>query len=74
MLLGGNANGQSKINQITVYHFQTPSVLKGIRKSILPVIWVANKKAQVMVDIFQNWFVSYFCLSLSATVRKLVQV
>ena len=44
--------------------------MTGSLKSILPVILESNKMAQVMMDIFQNWFVSNFCPSVKRHCEK----
>lgn len=64
LLLGCNATGSFKLKPMLVYHSQTPRAMKGISKSALPVIWEANKKAWVTTEIFQKWFLSYFCPSV----------
>lgn len=61
LLQGDNASGDFKIKPMTVYHLETPETMKGFFKEHLTVFWKANKKAWVIVDIFQQWYVFSFC-------------
>uniref|UniRef100_A0A673CZT8 HTH CENPB-type domain-containing protein n=1 Tax=Sphaeramia orbicularis TaxID=375764 RepID=A0A673CZT8_9TELE len=60
LLLGGNAAGDFKLKPLLVYLAENPRALKGIWKSILPVIWKSNRKAWVTLAIFEDWFTYHF--------------
>ena len=64
LLLGGNAAGEFKLKPLLVYLAENPRALKGIRKSQLPVIWKANKKAWVTLAVFEDWFTNHFVPSV----------
>jgi len=64
LLLGGNASGTLKLKPLLVYHSETPTVMKGILKSRLPVVWTLNRKAWVMQQIFSEWYAKHFCHSV----------
>jgi len=63
LLLGGNTSGTSKLKPLLVYHSETPTVMKGILKSCLAVIWTLNRMAWVMQQIFSEWYSKHFCHS-----------
>ncbi|XP_042215868.1 tigger transposable element-derived protein 1-like [Homarus americanus] len=50
-----------KLKPLLVYHSENPRALKGYAKSSLPVIWHSNKKAWMIMTLFQDWFTNYFC-------------
>ncbi|XP_072270768.1 tigger transposable element-derived protein 1-like [Pyxicephalus adspersus] len=60
LLVGGNAAGDFKLKPLLVHHSLNPRALRKVTKASLPVIWMANKKAWVTADVFQEWFLNYF--------------
>ena len=64
LILGGNTSGSVKVKPLLVYHSETPIVMKDILKSCLPVIWISNRKAWVMWQIFSEWYSKHFCHSV----------
>ncbi|XP_029980169.1 tigger transposable element-derived protein 1-like [Sphaeramia orbicularis] len=60
LLLGGNTAGDFKLKPLLVCLAENPRALKGIWKSIRPVIWKSNRKAWVTLAIFEDWFTNHF--------------
>ena len=61
LLLGGNAEGDLKLNPLLIYKSENPRALKHCDKNTLPVIWRSNKRAWVTAKIFEDYFKNYFC-------------
>lgn len=64
LIVGGNASGTFRLKPLLVYHIETPQVMMGIPKTLLPVIWKSNKKVTVTQSIFGEWY-SYFCSAVA---------
>jgi len=62
VLLGENTSGTLKLKPLLVYHPETPRVMKGILKSILPVIWTSNRKAWFTQQIISKWYSKHFSI------------
>uniref|UniRef100_A0A8C9VDH0 HTH CENPB-type domain-containing protein n=1 Tax=Scleropages formosus TaxID=113540 RepID=A0A8C9VDH0_SCLFO len=60
LLLGGNLKGDVKLKPLLVYHSENPRALKGMLRSVLPVIWRSNHKSWVTQDVFMDYVRSYF--------------
>jgi hypothetical protein len=61
LLLLENASETVKLKPLLVHHSETPRVVMGLLKAILPVIWTSNRRAWVTQDIFTNLYTDYFC-------------
>ena len=70
LLLGGNTADDFKLKPLLVYQAENPRALKGICKGQLPVIWKANKKAWVTLEVFEDWFINHFVPSVERYCTK----
>lgn len=60
LLPSGNCSGDTKLNSLLEHRAGNPQALKNITKLSLPVIWMANKKAWVILAVFDNSFFHHF--------------
>jgi hypothetical protein len=70
LLLGGNSNGDLKLKPLLVYNSENPRTLKGYTETELPVIWKSNKKALIMMKIFEEWFKDHFAPPIKDCLKK----
>ena len=53
-----------KLKPLLVCHSKIPRVMKGFLKYHFPVIWISNRKALIMHQIFSEWYSKHFCHSV----------
>lgn len=59
LLLGRNIAG-FKVKPFLIYMAENPCALKNVNKHTLPVHYRYNCKAQMTMDLFEDWFLNCF--------------
>ena len=59
-----NASGNHKLDLVFIHKYASPSALKHIEKSKLPVIYYNQSKSWMTADLFENWFDNHFVLGV----------
>lgn len=60
VLLATNAEADSSIIPLFVYHDENPPELRGITKSSLPLSWASSPDGKMTVENFKEWYFKHF--------------
>ena len=70
LLLGGNANGNFKLELFLICHSENSRAMQGYSKNLLPVHWRANNNSWITSSLFQNWILTCAIPEIKAYCNK----